>query len=78
MDAELKMYLDAIRHEMVKLNADTNQRMEQLIAQTQILMEAVRHDVRGVADGVIQVEAKLDRVYTDHERRLTRLEERIG
>ncbi len=48
---------------------------------TRILIEAAHDDVRGVADGVLQVNARLDRLeqfvteqFQQHDKRLMRLE----
>ena len=49
----------------------------QLNQETRVLIEALRHDLQGVADGVLTVNQKLDRSIADHEARLIRLERRM-
>ena len=48
-----------------------------LIKETRVLIEDVRHDLHGVADGVLTVNQKLDRAIADQEERITRLERRV-
>ena len=70
MDAELKAYLDALRQDLM---AHTDLR----INETHVLIEDLRHDLQGVAEGVLTVNQKLDRYMADTEQRLTRLERRV-
>ena len=99
VDADLKTYLDAMRHEFrhdneetrkvawqlnqetrklaQQLNQETRELAQQLNQETRILIEAVQHDVRGVADGFIQLDRKIDRIFDDHESRIARLEGRM-
>ena len=81
VNAETRQELTA---RMEQLNAETRQeltvRMEQLNVEARrelrALMEDVRHEIRLVADGVITVRDQLGRILTDHEARITALEQR--
>ena len=74
----------ATNQKMDMVNAETRQeltaRMEQMNGEARrelrVLIEDVRHDVRVVADGVMTVRDQLDRILTDHEARITALEQR--
>lgn len=68
-----------------RLNQETRQDMmahaERLNQETRLLIEVVRDDVRGIADGVIQINTRLDRLeqsvderFQQHDQRLMRLE----
>ena len=80
-NAETRQELTA---RMEQLNAETRQeltvRMEQLNVEARrelrALMEDVRREIRLVADGVITVRDQLGRILTDHEARITALEQR--
>ena len=107
MDPELKVYLDAMRQDLMtqaerlnqesrqdltqqiaesrqhaeRLNRETREYAEQLNQETRILMEALHDDVRGVADGVLQLNARLDRLeqsmteqFQQYDKRLIRVE----
>ncbi len=92
MDAELKAYLDAMRQALAeqiaetrqhaeRLNQDTRQDLmahaERLNQDTRVLLEDLRHDLQAVAEGVLTVNDKLDRVTADHEDRISRMERRV-
>ncbi len=69
------------REHAERLNQETREHAEQLNRETRILIEALHDDVRGVADGVLQVNARLDRLeqsvteqFEQHDKRLMRLE----
>jgi exonuclease VII large subunit len=62
------------------LREDTSRRfdaVDQQINETHVLVEDLRHDLRGVAEGVTTVREQLGRTIADHEERLTRLERRV-
>lgn len=56
---------------------DTMAHTDQRINETHVLMEDLRHDLQGVAEGVLTVNQKLDRYMADTDKRLTRLEHRL-
>lgn len=60
-----------------QLHEKTLDHAEQLHTRARILIEAVQHDVRLLADGVVALNEKLDRVADDHEERIQRLERRM-
>ncbi len=69
------------RQHAEQLNQGTRILAKQLNQETRILMEALHDDVRGVADGVLQLNARLDRLeqsmteqFQQHDKRLMRLE----
>lgn len=91
MDAELKAYLDALRQALSEQIAESRQRVELLNQETRqdlmahaerlnqatrVLIEGLRHDLQAVAEGVLTVNDKLDRVTADHEARIARMERR--
>ena len=61
MDAELKAYLEEMRKDLTHQILESRVHSERLNQETRLLIEGVRDDVRGVADGVIQVNGRLDR-----------------
>ena len=65
------------REHAERLNAETREHFEELHRQDRILIEDLHQDVRAVAEGVQTVNEKLDRICSDHERRIQRLEERM-
>ena len=84
MDPELKAYLEGMFQNLTQQIAETRQENQKTrqdltrqIAETRVLIEDVRHDVQGVADGVLTVNQKLDRAIADHEERIARLERRV-
>ncbi|MCL5972467.1 MAG: hypothetical protein M1499_07900 [Firmicutes bacterium] len=83
MDPELKAYLEGMFQNLTQQIAETRQEnqktrqdLTQQIAETRVLIEDVRHDVQGVADGVLTVNQKLDRYIAETDLRITRLERR--
>ncbi|MGC8487722.1 MAG: hypothetical protein ACP5QO_05805 [Clostridia bacterium] len=81
---DVAQQIAAANQKMDMLNTETRQeltvRMEQLNVETRrelrVLLEDMRHEVRLVVDGVITVRDQLGRILTDHEARLTALEQR--
>ena len=74
MDDELRQVLDAMRQENAAAHAETRRHFD-------IVAEALRHELRLVAEGVGLLTERIDRrdaqdaqITTDHDRRLTRLE----
>ncbi len=65
------------REHAERLNAETREHFEDLHRQNRILIEDLHQEVRAVAEGVQTVNEKLDRIFSDHERRIQRLEERM-
>ena len=81
MDAELKAYLEEMHKDLTHQILESRVHSERLNQETRLLIEGVRNDVRGVADGVIQVNGRLDRLeqsvsapFQQHDKRLMRLE----
>jgi hypothetical protein len=64
-----------------RLNQGTRQDLmahaERLNQETRVLIEDVRHDLQGVADGVLTVNQKLDRYIAETDLRITRLERQV-
>jgi protein-disulfide isomerase-like protein with CxxC motif len=60
-----------------RLNQETRQDLTQQIQETRVLIEDLRRDLKAVAEGVLTVNDKLDRVMADHEARIARLERRV-
>ena len=85
MDAELKAYLDAMRQDLMvhtdRVNQETRQDLmahtERLNQETRVLLEDMRHDLQGVAEGVLTVNDKLDRYMAATDQRLMRIERRL-
>ena len=92
MDPELKAYLEGMfqnltqqiaqsRGHAERLNQETRQDLmahaERLNQETRVLIEDVRHDLQGVADGVLTVNQKLDRYIAETDLRITRLERQV-
>ncbi len=84
MDPELKAYLEGMFQNLTQQIAETRQEnqktrqdLTQQIAETRVLIEDVRHDVQGVADGVLTVNQKLDRYIAETDLRITCLERRV-
>ena len=81
---ELKQVIGVTKRELMQHTYEqVSQTKQELMQYTdsglnkaQVLIESLHQDIRGVADGVLQVEAKLDRICADHERRITNLENR--
>ena len=93
MDADLKAYLDTMQKTLTKQIAETRQHAEQLNAETRVhaeqinaatrrelgtLIEAVHDDVKLLAEAVAINNDRMTALLTDHEKRITHLEERRG
>jgi F0F1-type ATP synthase membrane subunit b/b' len=65
------------RQDLAEQIRETRDDLAEQIRQTRVLIENLRHDLQAVAEGVLTVNDKLDRVTADHEARITRLERRV-
>ncbi len=81
MDSELKAYLDAMRQDLMdhtaQVNKEARHELMNKINETHMLGEDVRHDLHGVAEGVLTVNEKLHRYMAQTDQRLMRLERRV-
>ncbi len=81
LNAEMRAHAERLNAETrthaERLNAETQAHLEDLHRQNLVLIEDLHQDVRAVAEGVQTVNEKLDRIFSDHERRIRRLEERM-
>jgi len=69
VDQELREYLEDLKASIVKdVNATMDQRFSEQRRHTEILIEAVRGDVRLVAEGVAGVSERLEAFQTDTAR----------
>ena len=73
------------REHAERLNQETREHAEQLNQETRVLLEDVRHDVKGVADGVLLLNEKLAlfqeatvREISNLDHRVMRIEARMG
>lgn len=60
-----------------RLNQETRQDLTQQIRETRVLVEDLRQDLKAVAEGVLTLNDKVDRLMADHEARIARLERRL-
>ena len=76
---DLTQQIAESRQHAEHLNQGTRQdlidHMDRRINETYVLIEDVRHEVQLLAEGIITVRDQLGRVLTDHEERITRLEQ---
>ena len=76
---DLTQQIAESRQHAEHLNQETRQdlidHMDRRINETYVLIEDVRHEVQLLAEGIITVRDQLGRVLTDHEERITRLEQ---
>ena len=73
------------REHAEQLNQETREHAERLNQETRVLLEDVRHDVKGVADGVLLLNEKLAlfqeatvREISNLDHRVMRIEARMG